>query len=189
MNETYKLIGGLVSLAVMDEEKFDTVERWFADPEIAFELTNTYRSLMTKSAAEFFGARLKGGEHLFSIHDTATGRFIGMEWVFHIDQVNRNAAVGICIGEKDFRGKGYGTDAMNLLLDYAFNALNLHSVHLWAVDSNERAINSYEKCGFSYAGRRRDAVTILGKTFDFVYMDILDREFKGKSFLKGFYND
>ena len=189
MNEAYKLKGGLVSLAVMDEEKFETVERWFADPEIAFELSHTYRALMTKTASEFFGARLKGGEQLFSIHDNATGRFIGMEWIFHIDQVNRNAAVGICIGEREYCGKGYGTEAMNLILDYAFNSLNLHSVHLWAVESNERAVKSYGKCGFRYAGRRRDAVTILGKTFDSVYMDILDREFEAKSFLKGFYND
>lgn len=66
---------------------------------------------------------------------------------------SKNAEAGIAIGEEEYRSKGYGTEAMKLLLEYRFNYLNLHNINLKVLDVNERAIKCYKKCGFKENGR------------------------------------
>ena len=82
------------------------------------------------------------------------------------------------IGEPDARGRGYGTEAMRLLLDYAFTALGLHSVMLLVYEFNPAARRCYEKAGFRESGRRRDARWCNGRFWDEIYMDILADEFE-----------
>ena len=86
--------------------------------------------------------------------------------------------VGIFIGEKESWGKGCGTEAMRLLLDYAFNLLNLHSVMLGAFEFNERAIRTYRSLGFKEIGRRRQARIVGPAKYDAVLMDLLASEFE-----------
>jgi len=86
--------------------------------------------------------------------------------------------LGIVIGEKDCWGKGYGQDAVRLLLDYAFNLLNLNSIMLGTFSFNERAIACYKKVGFREIGRRRQARIIGAKRFDAILMDILAEEYE-----------
>jgi len=85
--------------------------------------------------------------------------------------------LGIVIGEKGYWGKGYGQDAVRLLLDYGFNLLNLNSVMLGTFSFNQRAIHCYKKVGFKEIGRRRQARIIAGTAYDNVLMDILAEEF------------
>ncbi len=86
--------------------------------------------------------------------------------------------LGIAIGDKAYWGQGYGQDATRLLLDYAFNLLNLNSVMLGAFSFNERAINCYRRVGFKEIGRQRQARIIAGRKFDVVLMDMLAEEFQ-----------
>ena len=97
-----------------------------------------------------------------------------------INWINRSAELGIFIGDKEFRGKGYGTEAIQLLLDYGFRYLNLNSVTLALLGVNERAYNCYLKCGFKYSGRDRNAIFLNGCYYDKIHMDILASEFKGE---------
>ncbi len=87
--------------------------------------------------------------------------------------------LGIVIGEKTFWGKGYGQDAIRLLLDYGFNLLNLNSVMLGVFAFNERALHCYKHVGFREIGRRRQARIIGDKKCDAILMDILAEEFVG----------
>ena len=87
--------------------------------------------------------------------------------------------MGVGIGEHDCWGKGYGTEATRLILDYAFTVLGLHNVMLRVFSYNERAIRSYRKVGFKEMGRRRQAQRIGGQTYDVVYMDCLATDFTG----------
>jgi diamine N-acetyltransferase len=91
---------------------------------------------------------------------------------------NRRAEVGIVIGEPDARGRGYGTEAMRLLLDYAFTAAGMHSVMLWVYEFNPAARRCYEKVGFREIGRRRESRWLNGHFWDEIAMDILDTEFE-----------
>jgi RimJ/RimL family protein N-acetyltransferase len=86
--------------------------------------------------------------------------------------------LGIAIGVKTYWGKGYGQEAIRLLLDYGFNLLNLNSVMLGTFSFNERAIHCYRQVGFKEIGRRRQARIIAGKKYDAVLMDILAEEFE-----------
>ena len=84
---------------------------------------------------------------------------------------------GISIADPAARGKGYGTEATRLMLDYAFTALGLHNVTLGAVAANPGAIRAYEKAGFREIGRRRQSWRIGAARYDEVLMDCLATEF------------
>jgi diamine N-acetyltransferase len=81
------------------------------------------------------------------------------------------------IGERDFHGKGFGTETTQLVLDYAFTILGLHNVLLKVFDYNQAGINAYKKAGFKEIGRRREVKYLNGKLWDDVYMDCLSTEF------------
>ena len=87
--------------------------------------------------------------------------------------------MGVFIGDKEYRGQGYGTEAVKLILDFGFNYLNLNNIKLDLKEFNQRALACYKKCGFKEYGRRRKCNFINGKYYDTIEMDILAEEFKG----------
>ena len=92
---------------------------------------------------------------IFAVHTLEDDKPIGHVILLRIDHRNSDTWVGIGMGEPDYRGKGYGTDAMKVILRYAFQELNMHRVSLDAARANAWAIRSYEKCGFVHEGRTR----------------------------------
>lgn len=120
---------------------------------------------------------VKQRQHIFSILDLATGTVIGRALFFDIDHVNQGAMVGLVIGDRAYWGKGYGFEAMQLLLDYGFNLLNLHNIMLGVFAFNQRALRLYQKLGFREIGRRRQARMIAGQRHDVIFMDLLATEF------------
>jgi len=115
----------------------------------------------------------------FSIIKLKNDELIGICGLLNVDKINRTAEAGIFTGNKKYWSKGYGAEAMNLLLDYSFNLLNMNSIFLRVHSFNERAIRCYQKCGFKEIGIRREAYILAGETYNQVYMDILAKEFKG----------
>ena len=104
-------------------------------------------------------------------------KLIGAVGLESINRTDRTATLGIFIGDKDYRSKGYGTEVIRLILDYGFNYMNLHSIKLSLLSANERALKCYKKCGFKEAGRTRQNRFINGKWYDTITMDILENEF------------
>ena len=90
----------------------------------------------------------------------------------------RTTDLSIILGDKSAWGQGYGTEAMRLLLDYAFGFLNFHRVAIGVVGSNERALRFYEKIGFKREGVQRDGYFYNHRYQDFVMMSILEDEFR-----------
>ena len=82
------------------------------------------------------------------------------------------------IGDKSYWGKGYGREAINLLLQYAFQYRNQHKVWLRVNENNKRAINSYRACGFVEEGRQRSHVWSDGRYVDLILMGVLREEWK-----------
>ena len=113
----------------------------------------------------------------FSIRTLAEDRFIG-DAALSVAWLTRNAWLGIVIGEREYWGKGYGTDAMNLLTRYAFMELNLHRVSLSVHSYNARALRCYEKAGFRVEGAIRGETFREGRHTDGIYMGILRREWE-----------
>jgi RimJ/RimL family protein N-acetyltransferase len=92
-------------------------------------------------------------------------------WVDH--WIHGEGTIGISIGERDYWGRGYGTDAMKLLVQYGFLELNLRRIMLGVHGYNERAVKSYEKVGFVMEGRMRGEGWRDGVHFDGLWMGIL----------------
>ena len=90
----------------------------------------------------------------------------------------REVWVGIGIGDREFQGRGYGTDAMRLVLRFAFLELNLNRVSLTVFEYNQRGIRSYEKAGFKEEGREREALERDGKRWDMLFMGILREDWE-----------
>jgi RimJ/RimL family protein N-acetyltransferase len=114
----------------------------------------------------------------FSIRTVTGDRLIGLIGLYTLFQPQREAVMGIQIGEREYWGKGYGTDALRVLLRYAFGELNLDRVSLSFLEGNDRAQRSYEKCGFRYEGRERQVWSYDGRRWDEIYMGLLRAEWK-----------
>jgi len=112
----------------------------------------------------------------FALEAMADNKLIGGTGLFNIDWTSRSAEVGISIYTPEYWGKGYGTEAMNLILGFAFRDLNLNRVQLEAFDFNKRAQKCYLKVGFKEVGRKRKTRFIDGKYRDCIVMDILREE-------------
>ena len=89
-----------------------------------------------------------------------------------------NPLIGIGLGAREYWGQGYGTDAMQTLLRYAFTEMNLRRLTLLVFDYNPRAIRSYEKCGFVKEGTVRGVLQREGQRWDWHYMGILKEEWE-----------
>jgi len=98
-------------------------------------------------------------------------------WDRSIEHIHRRATLGLFIGDAEQRGKGYGTEAIRLLLSYGFNILNLHSIMLVVHADNPKGLACYKKVGFKEFGRRRESRMKAGRYIDLIYMDILSTEF------------
>ncbi|SCW28796.1 Protein N-acetyltransferase, RimJ/RimL family [Paenibacillus tianmuensis] len=109
--------------------------------------------------------------------DKTSATPFGITSLIHIDPKNRNAECIIDIGNKTYWGKGYGTEAIKLLLDYAFLELNLHRVSLRVFSFNDRAIKLYEKLGFRREGISRQSLFREGAWHDIIHMGLLQHEY------------
>jgi RimJ/RimL family protein N-acetyltransferase len=114
----------------------------------------------------------------FMIRTREDDRLIGQIGLDGVLWNHGDSFVGIGIGERDCWDKGYGTDAMRIMLRYAFIELNLQRVSLTVFQYNPRAIRSYEKAGFSCEGRERGVLHRDGQRYDLVYMGILREEWQ-----------
>jgi RimJ/RimL family protein N-acetyltransferase len=171
------LIGHLTRLtAVNAETDSESIARWSHDSQF-WRLAHTvpaYPELarQRKQHIEDRGLDLKS----FAIRVLSDDRLIGLIGLYTTFQLQREAFMGIHIGERDFWGKGYGTDALRVLLRYAFDELNLQRMSLSFLEDNDRAMRSYEKCGFQLEGRERHAWAYDGRRWDEIYMGLLREE-------------
>lgn len=108
------------------------------------------------------------------------GHAVGTVSLFHEDLLARHAEVGIALlGEA--RGKGYGTDALRLITEFAFTRRNLRRVYLWALASNTVALAVYRRVGFVEEGRHREHCWVRGRYEDEVAMGLLRSEWRKTS--------
>lgn len=159
----------------MNLDDVDKYTEWLNDYEITQYLTVAPMTITLHSEKEAL-LRLSQ-EHNYAIIDIATDKLLGSCGLIDIDKLNRTAEVGIFIGDKNFLGRGYGREALSLLIDYAFTVLNMNNIMLRVYSFNERAIRSYESIGFKVIGKRRKALIRNRKEYDIYFMDILASEY------------
>ena len=129
----------------------------------------------------WFGAQLADDSRRIFAIETEEGLHLGNVGLHSLDWTNRKAELGIVIAEKEYWGRGYGTDAVPSVLDFAFNAMNLHCTHLSVLEFNRRAIRCYEKGVFHQEGREREAFFRDGRYHDSLLMAVLRERFVNKA--------
>jgi RimJ/RimL family protein N-acetyltransferase len=112
----------------------------------------------------------------FAIEEGETG-FLGLIQLTSIDWINRNAEVGILIGDSASRGKKIGYRSLILLLDYAFNIINLHKVTSHIVDYNKISIALFKSCGFIEEGCLKGHICFDGKRSDLKILSVFQKDF------------
>lgn len=174
-----KFTGKLVRLAALDIEKVPEIwARWNRDSEYQQLLDWGPSKIYTMSQIKEWLEKSGSRSCCFSIHSLEDDQVIGFVELDGLNFTGGDGWVGIGIGERDFWGKGYGTDAMRVLLRFAFEELNLNRVSLNVFEYNERAIKSYQKIGFQIEGRQRQALNRFDRRWDLIYMGILRSEWQ-----------
>jgi RimJ/RimL family protein N-acetyltransferase len=170
--------GDLVALGPLRRELLELYARWANDFE-AMSMVGSIVRPLTLDDEQAWYERIVGDEHLarFTIYVRDGLRPIGTTSLYAIHHANRTATFGIMIGERDCWGRGYGTEATRLVLDYGFNVLGLHNIMLGVRSWNVRGIRAYRRAGFKEIGRRRQAIRLGGRVYDEVLMDCLASEF------------
>lgn len=171
------LKGDKVLLRAVTEDDLATMWSWDSDIELVTlgdDEPPLPRTL--ESFREQINKHLNKPEEASIFAIEADGALIGTCSLFHFDPTARTAELGISIGDRDYWGRGYGREAVRLLLEYAFRYRNQHKVYLSTFDDNERAIHSYRGCGFVEEGRLREHIWVDGRYKDMVYMGIMRSE-------------
>lgn len=173
------IIGEKVALGPLRRDLIPLYARWRND----FYVQRTFGDLPRPASIEdrtkwFENQATTTDAHWFTIYEKETLRPIGITDLFNVDFRWRVCSFGMMIGEADGRGKGYGTEVVRLMLDYAFTALGLNNVMLSVAEYNLAGRRAYEKAGFKEFGRRREADIMNGVVYDEVYMDCIASEFE-----------
>ncbi len=173
-----KLVGKKCYLSPINVEDAEKYTKWLNDMEVTINLGVPEGMITLENEKEILSRMAKEKECIFGIIDLKTDTLIGNCGLHRINHIHKKATFGIFIGDKKYWNKGYGTEAINLVLDYGFNLLNLNNIELHVFEYNKRAIKCYEKCGFKIMGKRRQDKIIGGKKYDTIWMDILAEEFE-----------
>ena len=173
-----KLVGERIYLSPRNSEDVEQFTYWLNDFETTDYLGRS-GMLTTLEGEKKYLEENSTPDATFVIVTIDENKMIGTVSLEKIDWINRNATLGIFIGDKDYRSKGYGTEAIKLILEYGFKYMNLHNIKLDLMEFNERALKCYQKCGFKEYGRKRKSKFVYGRYYNSININILADEFEG----------
>ncbi len=184
------ILGNLVALGPIRRDLIPLYQRWINQFDMLRTLAVPPLPMTLDAETSWFDAMAEStATVMFTIYEREGWQPVGNVSLADIDFRNGTAVFGIAIGEASARGKGYGTEATMLALDYAFTALGLHNVMLTVFEYNVAGIRTYQKVGFREMGRRRQGRFMGGRFWDEIYMDCLSSEFESPVLAKIFAPD
>jgi RimJ/RimL family protein N-acetyltransferase len=167
-----------VVLTPIEEKDLLDLYRWINDRDEVL-LNGPYAPIpFERHRAWFEGLGAHSDRFVFAIRLVEDGTLIGTCQLLQINWIHRAAQLQIRIGDPVARGRNRGTEAVHLLLRFAFRDLGLRRVGLQVFRGNERAIRAYRKAGFTEEGVIRKGAFIDGEEVDIVMMGILRGEFE-----------
>lgn len=172
--------GKLVRLRAYRKDELELVKNYVNDPEVMHYTTPRIPYPYTLEDEEKWYAdnSAVNETYNFAIETKETKEYLGGCGINKIDWKNSVVEVGIFIGNKEYWGKGYGTDAMRVLVKFIFEQMNINKVSLQVFSFNKRAQRSYEKVGFKVEGILRQELFKDGAYHDKICMGILKNEVK-----------
>lgn len=170
-----KLVGEKVYLSPLNPDDYEIYTKWLNNSNITQYLT-LHNSMVSLLGEKEYLENTSKKEFNYAIVKKENDELMGSIAFDKIDYKNGNASMGIFIGEDDNLSKGYGSEAIKLLLEFGFNELRLHNVDLSVLEGNERAMKCYKKCGFKEYGRRHEVLYRNGEYIDLIYMEIINEK-------------
>ncbi len=168
--------GALTRLAAPLPEDKDVFAAWTRSDDYLRLLDDDPVRPASPAAFGHFDGAGSGDSYYFHIRTLQDDALIGFVALFNLKWSNQSAEMAIGIGAPEYRGKGYGQDALRVILNYAFGELNLYRVGLHVIAYNRAAIKAYERAGFVREGAQRGAVQRQGERHDLLLYGILREE-------------
>ena len=171
MNSSFVTGQKLYLRALEKSDINETYLGWINDSEVTrYMVTGIFPSNMER-LEEYYQHMTTSPNHvILAIIDKASEKHIGNITLNDINWIDRRANLGIMVGDKDLWGKGYGTEATKLMIQYAFDKLNLHKLWLGVYAFHKAAIRLYEKAGFEVEGCFKNELYRDGKYHDRIVM-------------------
>lgn len=174
--EQATLMGRRIRLEPLAGHHFDGIWRMVADPD-GRRLTGSHRQFTEHDIRDWLATRQDHDDRAdWAIVRIADGEVLGEVVLNELDQHNASMNFRISLTGPAVFGRGYGTEATRLVVDYGFDVVGLHRIHLEVFDFNPRAQRAYEKCGFVREGVLRDTLNWDGHWYDAISMSILDTD-------------
>ena len=187
MDNTNSLYEGrLVRLGPLDHEKDPPiVAGWTNDPLWRSVLEGVARPLSAEAVRKMLEKIEKQMEETknlfhFTLRARDDNRLVGLARIFWIDFHNGTGVLNMGVGNASDRRRGYGSDALYLLLRFAFNDLNLHRLSVWPSADNLPFIHMAGKAGFEEEARRREASFHDGRYWDVIHLGLLRTQWERK---------
>jgi UDP-4-amino-4,6-dideoxy-N-acetyl-beta-L-altrosamine N-acetyltransferase len=176
--ELMAIIGKKVTLSAVNKESIEQFRKWRNRPELR-KYFREYKELSKEMQERWFESKVLGDTDQvnFEIRDKKTSKLIGHCGLYYISWVHRHAEFGIYIGDDSYRGGGYGSDALRVLIKYGFDDLNLNRIWCEVYDNND-ALKMYEHIGFVREGVFRQSYYNEGRYWDAHILALLKEEFK-----------
>ena len=176
--------GQFVRFAPLDAERdAETVSKWSHDPEylrlLSVDIAKPLSPFQIKKQYEEWEKDAEKHQAFnFAVHLKEDDRLIGFVRLFRVEWTHATASLQIGLGDRNDRGKGYGTEALRMTLRYAFDELSLYRLAASTAAYNTGAICFLERAGFVEEVRRRQAVLRDGQRWDIVMLGLLRDEWK-----------
>lgn len=170
--------GEKVLLRPLKEADFEKYYQWHLDDTIRFQAGMHPYLVSERNEREWFENAIKDQSNkrvIFSVVFLKTNILIGYFQLNNINFINKNAFLGIIIGEKSFQGMGLGKEIIKIGTDYGFKNLGLKKIYLDVVDNNERAIKLYKNLKFNTEGSFKNHFFFNGNYYDIFRMALYNK--------------
>lgn len=175
------LVGETIMLREYRQDDIPSIREWVNDPQTTRYLSPIFWPPQTMTDTEEFMSRMLQSSHIgcnFVVADKRDESYIGQLDLFTINWKQRWGELGFVIGKQEWRNRGVGTEALGLMLEYAFQTLGLERVQLEVYMDNHQALRCYEKAGFVLEGVKRHAIFLEGAYADVGMMSVLSGEWR-----------
>lgn len=172
------LAGDKVAIGPLRRDLVPLYHAWISNPETTQYLSEAGMVLTLEEEYGWYESQLHDqATRYFTIYALPDYQPIGTINLHQVNTRHHKANLGIMIGEPSMRGQGLGTEAVELVVDYGFNAMGLHNIWLTTYEFNIAGQRAYAKAGFTEVGRRRQCRYLNGRFWDEIHYDILASEF------------
>ena len=176
-----KISRGKVYLSPINLEDYETFVKRSNDSRITDWTHWTPRMVSLQSWKSYLEEVSKNWDYQFAIVKKDDDKFLWVIWLYNIRRINQTAELWIMIWEFDEHSKWYWADAINALLSFAYNTLNLYNISLWVKTFNKKGIACYKKCGFQETWIKHHCEYCNWERYDLILMEMLRPDWQEKN--------